>query len=87
MASRKTVNIAKLIDTLEAKIAATDDVNVKAALCDIIADTLHETGNYRGFGYSFYTYDASEKYGSVDAAIEAGLGTEYDRWYYTAHLR
>lgn len=86
MATRKTVKALDLVSTLHTFIAGTNITTAKAAYCMAIEEVLHAANAYAGFGYTFYTFDVMNEYGSVDAAIAAGKGTEYDRTYYTTKL-
>jgi hypothetical protein len=82
MATRKTINVNDAVSILHNLIKTVKTAEEKQALCAAIEEMLFATNNYRGFGYTFYNLDAVQKYGSVDAAIAAGLGTEYDRQYF-----
>jgi len=82
MRARQTINVLTAVNILHKLIKTVQTAEEKQALCAAIEEMLFATGNYRGFGYTFYDAAALVKYGSVDAAIEAGLGTEYDRMYF-----
>lgn len=86
MTTRKTVNALTLINTLHTFITTAPNASAKAAYCMAIEEVLHAANAYAGFGYTFYTFEVMNEYGSVDAAIAAGKGTEYDRTYYTNKL-
>ena len=59
--SRKTINVAKMLYWANFQLARQDEVAdqaYKQGICDMIEHILHDTGNYRGFGY----HRASEGY-------------------------
>lgn len=93
MASRKTINVTAIVNTLHAKIITAKTVEAKQAYCQAIEEILHDTGNYHGFGY-VYNQNQFEAYYSaytnnllpkglspISAMIVDGLLTEYDRRY------
>ena len=52
--SRKTINVAKMLYWANFQLARQDEVAdqaYKQGICDMIEHILHDTGNYRGFGY------------------------------------
>ncbi len=52
--SRKTINVAKMLYWANFQLARQDEIAdqaYKQGICDMIEHILHDTGNYRGFGY------------------------------------
>ena len=52
--SRKTINVAKMLYWANFQLARQDEIAdqaYKQGVCDMIEHILHDTGNYRGFGY------------------------------------
>lgn len=51
MAARKTTDLGALIVSVNRRIAASESVEARAALCWLLTDTLMDAGRYRGFRY------------------------------------
>ena len=52
--AKKTINVAKILYWANWQLARTDseaDDAYKQGICHMIEEILHETGNYKGFGY------------------------------------
>jgi hypothetical protein len=77
MAKRKTINVEELKDMINDQIAHTGKRSGKRSLYFALESILHETGNYKGFGWpnvSSYIV-RSDSFG-------VGHPNYYDRMYY-----
>jgi len=73
--SRKTVSVASLLKWANTQLFRTDDGATKAfkiGICGFIEHTLHETGNYSGFGFLSTAHCDTGSYGF------------YTRYYYVS---
>lgn len=89
MATRKTIEVETLRNTINEKIARADSEAQKETLCNVLENILHSTGNYNGFMYNLTNEQWRELEASVpsnesrvDRAITLGWITEFDRTYY-----
>jgi hypothetical protein len=82
----KMIKLAEVIRMINTQIEQATDENVKESLCDLAATLLHANNVYHGFMYTFWTAEVLGKYESVGDAIAAGLGTEFDRYYFYTHI-
>jgi hypothetical protein len=51
MRSHKTVTVESLRDMFNSRIAVCPDKDGRRELCTALETILHDSGNYRGFGY------------------------------------
>jgi hypothetical protein len=75
MRSKKTIEVSKLLHWANAQLVRMDGratVEWKAGICSIIEQVLHDTGNYKGFGF----------YSNADS--ETGTLGFYTRSYYVS---
>lgn len=84
MASKKTIKVDTIVNALMNKIISTSNVDMKAAYCVAIEEILHSSGNYHGFTYDTDYAKQVEYFNAgkgIQAMIDDGLLTEYDRVY------
>lgn len=84
--ARKTLNVKDTVNALHDNLNMVKTVEEKRAICNIIEYILFSANAYAGFSYSFWDFITMHQYDTVDEAIAAGVGTEYDRVYYTSNL-
>ena len=73
---RKTIEVSEMLEWANNHLKRTDeyaDAKFKAGICNTIEKILHDTGNYKGFG--FINNDDSE----------TGTLGYYTRFYYINH--